>query len=178
MTMLSLLYFVRDESVPKSQWSYPQTPGIFLATSAALAIAHALSACGYVGVRRSSLSPRGVGRVGLIAAALASLGLSTCELLSGVIGRQDSTSTVATTVSTMFGVVSLLFAASTIVAGVVLVRHHNRPLGWLMLLTGVVIIVLVTPANISGNLAFRQLSLLVWSLLFIPLGLRIAKLRA
>jgi len=94
-----------------------------------------------------------------------------------VIGRQDSASAVATTVSTMFGVVSLLFAASTIVAGVALVRHQNRPLGWLVLLTGVVIIVLVTPANISGNLAFRQLSLLVWSLLFIPLGLRVAKLR-
>jgi hypothetical protein len=36
-----------------------------------------------------------------------------------------------------------------------------RTLGWLVLLTGLVIILLVTPANISGNAAFRQLSLLV-----------------
>ena len=45
----------------------------------------------------------------------------------------------------------------------------------MVLASGAVIIVLVTPANISGDLVVRTLALILWSLTFIPLGRTIAK---
>ena len=46
---------------------------------------------------------------------------------------------------------------------------------WMVLASGAVIILLVTPANISGDLVVRTLALILWSLTFIPLGRTIAK---
>ncbi|MGI8653488.1 MAG: hypothetical protein ACR2I7_11910, partial [Geodermatophilaceae bacterium] len=41
---------------------------------------------------------------------------------------------------------------------------------WMVLASGVVMILLVTPAIISGDLVLRMLALTLWSLTFIPLG--------
>jgi hypothetical protein len=176
MTLLALFYFVRDDSVPVTQWSYPQSPAVFLVVSVLLAVGHALSAAGFWGVRLARATSSRVGAMALSGAAGLSLALSCCELASGFVGAQESTSATATVVSSLFGIVSLLFAAAAIIAGIVLLRGGTGTLGGLVLLTGLVIIVLVTPANISGSLVFRQISLLLWSLLFIPLGLQVAKL--
>ncbi len=68
-------------------------------------------------------------------------------------------------------------ALGAIWAGVVIVREKVwTGLGaWMVLASGAVIILLVTPANISGDLVVRTLALILWSLTFIPLGRTIAK---
>jgi hypothetical protein len=40
----------------------------------------------------------------------------------------------------------------------------------MVLWSGVLLVVLVTPANVSGNLVFEMLALTLWSLTFVPLG--------
>jgi|GEM_PF-6002838 len=176
MVAVGLLTSLHDDAVSSTQWSYPQGTGLFLACALLLTISHALSAAGYQGIRLAGAAPGRWGRWGLVAAIVGSLGLSLSELLSGLIRSQTVDSASAGAVSTLFGVTSLLFAAGAVVAGVSLLRGGQRSLGWLVLLTGAAIVVLVTPANISGSLAFRQVALIAWSVLLIPLGLQVARL--
>ena len=71
-----------------------------------------------------------------------------------------------------YGVTSLLVAIGSIVAGVVIVRRLGlRSIGWSMVLwSGILILVLVTPASISGNLVAEMVALTLWSLTLVPLG--------
>jgi len=164
--------------VPSDQWSYPQTPGIFLVTAVLLTIAHLLSALGFVGaLRLGAQGPGRAGRLGLQGAVAGLVGLSAAELLSGFIGDRDIDSSTGVGVSTLFGVTSLVFALGAIVGGLAILRADvwQGPWRWVVLATGVVILVLVTPANISGSLVLRQGALVIWSALFIPLGLDVAR---
>jgi hypothetical protein len=176
MVLVGMVGLVKDDDVASTQWSYPQGTGLFLACSVVLALAHGLSAAGYWGVRRVDAVSSRAGRWGLTAAITGSFGLSLSELLSGLVRAQPNDSTAATLVSTIFGITSLVFALGAVVAGVSLLRAGVGELGWLVLLPGAVIVVAVTPANISGSPAIRLVALTVWSLLFIPLGLRVAGL--
>jgi hypothetical protein len=45
----------------------------------------------------------------------------------------------------------------------------------MVLASGVVMLVLVTPANINGALVPRTLALILWSLTLVPLGRTIAR---
>lgn len=177
MALLSPVGLWRDDAVPATQWSYPQSPSVFLVFSALLVLAHVMSACGFWAVHQAGVTTSRSGRAGLVVAAVALVALSGCELVSGLLGGYDTGTAAVGLVSTLFGVASMLFAAGAVVAGTSLIRNGRRALGWLVLLTGLVIVVLVTPANISGSLVFRQLSLLVWSALFVPLGLHVARLK-
>jgi hypothetical protein len=72
----------------------------------------------------------------------------------------------------------VLTAAGSIVAGVVIVRRLGLRTGWSMvLLSGVLLVVLVTPASISGNLVFEMVALTLWSLTFVPLGQALIRFR-
>ena len=44
--------------------------------------------------------------------------------------------------------------------------------------SGIAMIVVVTPANISGNQTFRMVALMLWSLCFVGLGLAVRRLAA
>jgi hypothetical protein len=46
---------------------------------------------------------------------------------------------------------------------------------WMVLASGLVLVLLVTPANISGNPVFRMVALALWSATFIPLGRTISR---
>ena len=63
-------------------------------------------------------------------------------------------------------------ALGGLVAGAVIVRTHRwtGAGAWMVLASGAVMLVLVTPANVSGNLVFRTVALILWSLTFVPLG--------
>jgi hypothetical protein len=164
--------------VPDDQWSYPQTQSQFLVISLVLAIAHVLSAGGFIGVSRLTAAGQGRASQAGIAAAIAGLGaLGLCELISGFIADEPLDSSAAAIVGTLFGLSSLLFAAGAITAGIRIVRAGRWP-GWgrwLVLATGVVIVVLVTPANATGEPVFRWVSLAIWGALFVPLGLQVAR---
>jgi len=103
-------------------------------------------------------------------------GLSIAEILSGAIGGSSTSSSNADAVGSVFGMASLLTAIGSIIAGLVIARGVVwRGIGRSMVLaSGLIMLVLVTPANISGDLGFRMAALMLWGLTFIPLGRTIA----
>jgi hypothetical protein len=160
-------------AVSSDSWSYPFEASAQWAVSGVLAVTHLLTLAGFLGVVMAR--PHGRSRAaaaGLWAAVVGYAGLAVCELLSGSIGTSRSDSPEADAVSNAFAVASLVVAAGSVVAGVVIVRRWGlRDLGWSMVLwSGVAMIVLVTPANISGNPVARMIALSLWSLTFVPLG--------
>jgi hypothetical protein len=178
MVLMAVPLGIHIGAIPTHQWSYPHPAGIFLVEEVLLTIAHLLSAAGFLGALR--LRAQGTdttGRAGLWAAVAGLVGLSSAELASGFIGGEAMDSGIATMVSTIFGITSLVFAIGAIVGGIAILRAGvwQGPWRWVVLATGIVIIVLVTPANISGSLVLRQGALLIWSLLFIPLGVDVAR---
>jgi hypothetical protein len=172
---VTLLY---DPAVPSDQWSYPFSTSVQWVVSVGLALTHVLSALGFAGVLLAR--PHGDSRAASVTLRIAVVGfwlLALAELLSGAIGGEDVDSSAAPWVGTLFGVASLLTALGGVVAGIVIVRagRWRGPGAWMVLASGVVMIVLVTPANIAGDLVLRTLALIVWSLTFIPLGRSVAR---
>ncbi|MET0931496.1 MAG: hypothetical protein ABWX74_18390, partial [Aeromicrobium sp.] len=152
--------------------------GVFWAVSIVLVLTHLLTAVGFLGVLAAD-PHRGqrAARITLWIAVVGFVLLGVAELLSATIGREDVESSAAGSVGTVFGIASLMTALGGVVAGVVIVRTHAwTGLGaWMVLASGVTMLVLVTPANISGDTVPRTLALVVWSLTFIPLGRTIAR---
>jgi hypothetical protein len=159
-------------AVPKDRWSYPFDATAQWAVSSVLSTTHLLAIVGFVGVLIAAPYGRSsAARAGVWAAIFGSAGLVVCELLSGSVGTRNNNSSFANSVSGAFGVASLLTAAGSIVAGAVIVRRLGLHSAWSTLLwSGVVLVVLVTPASISGNLVFEMVALTLWSLLYVPLG--------
>ena len=166
------------EAVADDVWSYPFPYGVGLALGLVLAATHLLTLAGFDGARvaQDRQSGQGVGLALWLALAGFAL-LAACEVASGFIGNKLTDSGVATIVGSAFGVASLLIAVGSVWSGVALLRRRAwSPSGaWAMTASGVVMILLVTPANISGNLDLRTLALMVWSAWFIPLGLSVRR---
>jgi hypothetical protein len=166
------------EAVPEEQWSYPFTTTAQWVISVPLALAHLLTAAGFVGVLRARAhAVSRVAAVSLVIAATAFAGLGACELASGAIGSESTSSSAATAVSTAFGIASMLTALGSIVAGIVIVRAAawsgwDR---WWLLISGVLMLFVVTPAILSEDLWLRTLALMLWSAVFIPLGKAISR---
>ncbi|MCW2759220.1 MAG: hypothetical protein JWO46_2966 [Nocardioidaceae bacterium] len=165
-------------AVPDTQWSYPFPLGVQWVVSLVLAVTHLLTAAGFLGVLAAR--PYGASHAASVALRVAVVGLvllSVAEILSGAIGRSDVDSSAAGVVGSVFGVASLLNALGAVVAGVVIVRAGRwQGLGaWMVLASGLVLILLVTPANLAGSETFRTIALTLWSLTFIPLGLSVAR---
>jgi hypothetical protein len=175
--LATLLY---DPAVPSEQWSYPFTTSMQWMVSIGLAVAHALTALGFLGILKAR--PYADSRAATTTLQLAVAGfvlLTLAELLSGAIGGENVDSTAAGWVGTLFGVASLLTAIGGLVAGTVIVRARQwTGLGaWMLLASGVVMVLLVTPANVTGAVTFRTVALVIWSLTFLPLGRAIARSR-
>jgi hypothetical protein len=158
MCIVNLSY---PAAVPKDRWSYPFDATAQWAVSSVLSITHLLAVAGFVGVLIAAPYGRSrAARIGIWAAIIGCAGLVACEPLSGAVGTRNNNSSFAGAVSAAFGVAPLLTAASSIVAGVVIVRRLGRRSGWSTLLwSGVVWVVLVMPASISGNLVFEMVAL-------------------
>ena len=172
--LVTVLY---SPAVPSEQWSYPFTTSMQWMVSIVLAVAHALTALGFLGILKAR--PYADSRAATITLQLAVAGfvlLVIAELLSGAIGGEDVDSATAAWVGTLFGVASVLTAIGGLVAGTVIARARRwTGLGaWALLASGVLMVVLVTPANATGDLTFRTVSLVAWSLTFLPLGRAIA----
>jgi hypothetical protein len=176
--VIGLVTVAWPHDVPIDQWSYPFPLGMQWVVSIALVITHLLSAAGFLGVLAANphRSQRGA-TVTLQIAVAGFVLLAVAEFLSGAIGGQATDSPAATWVGTLFGIASLMTALGGVWAGIVIVREKVwTGLGaWMVLASGVAMIILVTPGNISGDLVVRTTALVVWSLTFIPLGRTIAR---
>lgn len=178
--VIGIVTLAYPAAVASDRWSYPFDATAQWIVSIVLAVTHLLTLAGFVGV--IAADPHGRSRVaalGLRAAVVGYAGLAVCEVLSGGVGTQSDDSSSAVAVSSGFAVTSLLAAAGSIVAGVVIVRRRGlRSVGWSMVLwSGIVMVVLVTPANITGNATFRIVALMLWSLTFVPLGQALGRTR-
>jgi hypothetical protein len=176
--LVGIVTVVWPHDVPAEQWSYPFPLGMQWVVSLVLVVTHLLTAAGFAGVLAAN--PHRSQRAATITLQIAVVGfvlLAVAELLSGVIGGSDVDSGAATWVSTLFGISSLMTALGGIWAGVVIVRAKVwTGLGaWMVLASGVTMVLLVTPGNISGDVVVRTIALSIWSLTFIPLGRTIAK---
>jgi hypothetical protein len=174
IAVVTLVFTSGDRpAVSSDSWSYPFDASAQWVVSGVLAVTHLLTLAGFLGVLVARPHGRSRAATAALWAAVAGYaGLAVCELLSGSIGTSSSDSPEADAVSNAFAVASLVTAAGSIVAGVVIVRRWGlRDLRWSMVLwSGVAMIVLVTPANISGSPVARMIALSVWSLTFVPLG--------
>lgn len=178
--LVGVLTLAYPADVPEAQWSYPFPTSVHWAVGAVLALAHLLTAAGFVGVLRAG--PHRTSRaaaVGLWVAVAAYVGLGVCELVSGAIGSESNSSDAAVAVSTAFGIASTLTALGSVVAGVVIVRARvwTGPARWLVLASGLLMLLVVTPAIISENLELWTLALMLWSAVFVPLGRAVASSR-
>jgi hypothetical protein len=170
---LGLLTLVYTPAVAESQWSYPFSTTVQLWVGLALAVTHALTLAGFVGVLRADPYRGSRLAAGGLWVSVVGFGiLSIAEIWSGLIGDELVESSVGDQVGSLFGVGSLATAIGSIVAGVVIVRSDVWDgLGrWALLASGTVMLLVVTPAVIGGGLVARTSALMLWSLLFIPIG--------
>ena len=171
--LIGILTLAYPAAVSDHTWSYPFPFGVAAVVSAVLAVTHALTGAGYQGVRLADA--HGGTRVADVALRVAIVGfmlLVAAELASGVIGRQSDQSSAAGVVGGLFGVGSLLVALGSIVAGVTSARSGAREPAarWSLLAVGVILLLVVTPAQIADSFQVVTIALIVWSLAFIPLG--------
>jgi hypothetical protein len=171
--IIGALTLAYPADVPDDQWSYPFPVGVGVVLGVVLGVTHLLTLAGYVGVL--AVDPH-AGRRAAVAAlwvAIAGLaGLAVCEVASGAIGGESTDSTAANVLGSLFGLTSLLIGVGSIVAGVAVVRagRWTGMARWALLASGLILVVLVTPANISGNRYLIYPALMLWSLTFVPLG--------
>lgn len=170
--IIGLLTIAYPSAVDDDRWSYPFPYSVALAVSAVLAVTHLLSLVGFVGVREIAAGWGRAAAVGVWLSLVGFLGLAGCEVASGFIGRKNIDSDVANIVGSAFGLTSLLSAVGAVLIGTVALRRKlwTPTGGWATLLSGVVMIAFVTPANIGGNEYLRTSALILWSLCFIPMG--------
>ena len=171
--LVGILALAYPPAVNDQTWSYPFPFGVAAVVSVVLAGAHALTGAGYQGVRLADT--HGGSRVADVALRVAIVGfvlLAAAELASGVIGRQSDESAAAGVVGGLFGVASLLVGFGSIVAGVTSARSGaSEPAAWWSLVAaGVILLLVVTPAQIADSFEVATIALTIWSLAFIPLG--------
>ncbi len=165
-------------AVPSNRWSYPFDANTQWIVGLVLAVTHLLTLAGFLGVLVARpFGPSRAATIGLWVAVVGYVGLTACEVFSGAIGSQRNDSTDANALGGAYGLTSLLIAIGSIVAGVVIVRRLGlRSIGWSMVLwSGILILVLVTPASISDNLVASMVALTLWSLTLVPLGLAVTR---
>jgi hypothetical protein len=160
-------------AVTTKQWSYPFSATAQWITSSILSVTHLLTLAGLVGV--AIVAPYGASRSArrwLQVAMVGYAALAACEILSGSVGTRSNSSSYAGFVGGCFGVASLIVAIGSIFAGVLIIRRTGQRFdGWSMVLwSGVVLLVLVTPASIIGNEPLVTATLILLSLTLIPLG--------
>lgn len=110
-------------TVTPDRWSYPWTPGAFVAVSLLYAVFHVLVAIGVIGFVRSRVG--GPGRAAVIGgwiAAGGTLALGVAELVSIPIAGRGLEDPAAGLVGAVFGVGNLVAAIGLLVAGVATVR--------------------------------------------------------
>lgn len=174
--LLGIVSIAYPPAVPTDQWSYPYPLAVHWAVSVTLAVTHGLSLLGFVGVLHAD--PHRKRRLATIALWVTIFGfavLTVAELLSGAIGEQSKSSAAAGGVGAVFGVGSLLTALGSIVAGVIIIRARvwSGVGRWAVLVSGVVMLVAVTPAQAIGNSLLTLLTLVVWSLTLGWIGLAV-----
>jgi hypothetical protein len=164
---IALLDLLIPPAVGPERWSYPHTATTFVLTEIPIVIAHVLTALGVIALAEIVVSSR-AGVIGVRVAAAGLWLLAVCEVAAAAIAGVRADSVPAQLVGAAFGVASLVYAIGAVVGGIALIRlRAGEPWArWSLLVSGVFVVAVVTPATIAGNLTVRYLALALWSLLF------------
>lgn len=168
---VGLLTFAYPPAIPDTLWGHPFPQGVHIGVAVVLVVAHALTAHGFVGLARLPGSRVVTWSMG--AAAVGFLIVAVCEGISATLWGTSMEAAVAINLENGYGAGSMLLAVASVVGGVVILRRHLLPgVGrWSVLLSGLFMILVVTPALVAGRDDPAYLALTGWSLFFIWIGI-------
>jgi hypothetical protein len=175
--VVSVVTLAYPADVEDRYWSYPFGFTAGLLVGVVLAIVHLMTLAGVRGLQLTRADRRSVAeRGGLGVVMFGFLLLATLEVAGGLIGRAEIDDVRAVVVSGAFGITSLLIAGGSLAVAFALRRGRESDAVRWLLASAAAMIVLVIPANVSGDLLFRMVTLMVWSLCFVPFGLAVRHL--
>ena len=157
--------------VPDDVWNYPLPGGVHVLVSVLLVVDHLLTGYGFLGFAGpDGLTSRARTSVMVAAAGLALL--AGCEAVSGAFVGADVDGNPVLWLGSAFGIVSLVIAVPTIFVGVAALRGRllTGSAGYSLLASGLLLLVGVTAANITGDPIARAIALALWSLSFVWAG--------
>jgi hypothetical protein len=164
---IAVLTMVLPAAVGPDRWSYPLSPAGFVLRESTAVVSHILTALGILAVADVVASSR-AGLAGVRIAAGALWLFAACEVAAAVIAGSLSDSVEAQLVGGLFGVASLGYAVGAAIGGIAIIRSQTgEPWArWSLLVSGVFVMGVVTPATLASNLPLRYTALALWSLMF------------
>jgi hypothetical protein len=168
----AVLTAVIPPAVEPDVWSYPFATAPFIAGQVFIAVHHLVLAAGLLVAWRIGLagSSRFAAVTGILATAAMVL-FAAVELVgAGAAGEVGSTPLVDI-VGSLYGAATIVLAVTSILFGVAIVRARawSGLTRFTVLVTGIYLLVPLVPAQF-GPFLVRMIALLVWTLLYIGLG--------
>lgn len=176
--LIGALTMAYPPAVTEDVRGYPFPSVVSVVVGVALAAVHLMTAAGFWGVARANphRSSR-LAAVGIWVAAVGFVILTAAELLSSWRADESIGSDFSAVLDNVFGFASVLTAAGSVMAGIVIVRQRvwTGVARWSTLASGTVMILVVIPALITGSLILSMSALMLWSLTFVPIGLAVSR---
>lgn len=172
---LGILPFL-GSGVSSDVWNYPLPGGVHVLVSALLVLVHLLTGHGFIGLAELEGLVRWARRL-LLGSAVGFVLLAGCEAVSGALVGSDVDGDSALRLGYAFGIASMVIAVPTVLAGIAVLRGRQLTgsARISLLASGLLLLVGVTAANITGDLTARAIALAVWSLSFVWAGRGLAK---
>jgi len=171
--VFALVIAVIPPAVSPDVWSYPTTALPFTLGQILIGIHHLVMAAGLFAAWRIGLAGRSrLAAVGAVSATAAMVLFAILEVGSSVIADSRLGSDAAATVGGLYGGLTIVLAAASIVYGVAIVRARQWTgiTRFTVLVTGIYLVLPLIPAQF-GPFLLRSIALIIWSLLYIGLGL-------
>lgn len=164
-----------SSGVSSDVWNYPLPGGVHVLVSVLLVLDHLLTGHGFIGLAEL----QGLGnwaRNSLRVSAVGFILLAGCEAVSGALVGSDVEGSPAVRLGYAFGMVSLLIAVPTALAGIAVLRGRllTGSASISLLASGLILLVGVTAANITGDPIARAVALALWSFTFVWAGRALA----
>lgn len=172
---VGLLNLVYPPAVDDTVWGYPFDRGALVAVSVVLVLAHLLKAHGFVGLSRLEGGGQ-ITRWSMLAATIGFVILAICEGISASLAGVPIDSPQAIDLNNGYGVGSMLEAVTSVIGGTVIARRKllDGFARWSVLLSGLFMILVVTPTLLSrGPAAYAALTL--WSAFYVWIGRALAR---
>ncbi|GHD04016.1 hypothetical protein [Zhihengliuella salsuginis] len=172
---VGLLTFAYPPAIADTLWGHPFPRGVHVGVAVVLLVAHALTAYGFVGLAR--LPGGRVVTWSMGAVAVGFLVVAVCEGISATLWGTSTEAAAAINLENGYGAGSMLLAVASVVGGVAIIRRRLLPgiSRWSVILSGLFMIFVVTPALIAGRGDPAYLALTGWSLFFIWIGIALGR---
>lgn len=171
--VFALVLALVPPAVAPDIWSYPTTAVPFTLGQILVGMHHLVMAAGLFVAWRIGLAGRSLlAAAGAISATIAMVLFAVLEFGAATIADHRLGSAATDTVSTLYGVLTIVLAAACIVYGIAILRARQWTgiTRFTVLITGIYLIVPLIPAQF-GPFLWRSIALIVWSLLYIGLGI-------